>query len=979
MQTITRNMPKLALVLLLALTMLGSGLQQGNAYALAQTINLYASAGSTTLPDGQTVNVWGYTTDGSVITKPGGPTLVINAGEAVAITLHNDLSEATSLLIQGQPMVPDLTGAAPGGTTTYYFTASNPGTYLYEAGLLDNAQHQVAMGLYGALIVRPATAGQAYNGASSAFDDEAVLVLSELDPNLNTAPEAFDMRDYHPRYWLINGLAYPQTDPINTNAGNNVLLRYVNAGLQPHSMSVLGLRQRVIAIDGSPFAYTRTVVAETIAPGRSMDAIATVPVSASLGSKFALFEANFLQHNNNAAGFGGMLTFLSLAPPPPPSSDTIGPNTGSVALTPNKTNGAVDVVLSALVNDSLQGILNTSDIQAAEYYIDSTSGTAAAMMTADPAGPIRSFSATISTAALAVLSAGTHTIYVRGQDAAGNWGAFSSATLNLDKLGPATSSLALSKNPSNGSVNVTLSATANDSANGNSNITAAEYNIDGGTASGMTVSNTSASISSVTTTIPAGTINALSEGAHTASVRSQDAAGNWGAYATISLVVDKTGPSTSGVSASPNPNNGTLGFNSFTSAVRVTASFADILSNISTAEGFIDVVGANGSGFSFIATDSVFNSTTETGYVNIPLTTISTLSNGSHTIYVHSKDSSGNWGTTSTATLIIDKVKPVTSAVLASPNPTNASNSNNTSFLLTASATDLGFGGNNVARAEWYEGTDPGVGNGVAMSAADGSFNSPTEGLTASIDFAARSWAAGNHTVYVRARDAAGNWSLSVSTVVNVVQPDNIFADSFQSGNTSAWSSTTGANVSVTSGASLNGSPAFGMRVGIAGTAPGYVTNLTPIADPSFHGRFYFNPNGVLPANNNSLNGVTIFSGLNAANTAIFQVQFRRQTTGGGTYQVRLAVLRSGGTTTTSWYPIANASQPIEIAWQSGSSASASLSINGVLRQTLTGLNTSAYTLESVLLGPSAGLTAGASGVMYFDAYSSTRNTLIGP
>ena len=43
------------------------------------------------------------------------------------------------------------------------------------------------MGLYGALVVRPATAGQAYDDAATAFDDEAVLVLSEIDPALNNA------------------------------------------------------------------------------------------------------------------------------------------------------------------------------------------------------------------------------------------------------------------------------------------------------------------------------------------------------------------------------------------------------------------------------------------------------------------------------------------------------------------------------------------------------------------------------------------------------------------------------------------------------------------------------------------------------------------------------------------------------------------------------------------------------------------------
>ena len=37
------------------------------------------------------------------------------------------------------------------------------------------------------------------------------------------------MQNYAPRYWLINGQAYPDTAEIDTIAGNTVLLRYVNA------------------------------------------------------------------------------------------------------------------------------------------------------------------------------------------------------------------------------------------------------------------------------------------------------------------------------------------------------------------------------------------------------------------------------------------------------------------------------------------------------------------------------------------------------------------------------------------------------------------------------------------------------------------------------------------------------------------------------------------------------------------------------
>ncbi|MEB0015046.1 hypothetical protein QN416_25945, partial [Glaciimonas sp. Cout2] len=82
--------------------------------------------------------------------------------------------------------------------------------------------------------------------------------------------------------------------------------------------------------------------------------------------------------------------------------------------------------------------------------------------------------------------------------------------------------------------------------------------------------NVAAPTASLDATVPAATVNALAEGTHVLSIHSQDAAGNWGAPVTISLVVDKTAPTTSGVSVAPTPNNGTLAFNGSPSAIRVT-------------------------------------------------------------------------------------------------------------------------------------------------------------------------------------------------------------------------------------------------------------------------------------------------------------------------------------------------------------------------------------------------------------------------
>jgi FtsP/CotA-like multicopper oxidase with cupredoxin domain len=716
--------------------------------------DLYAVAGTTTL-GAQSVTVWGYNTTGAAAAQPGGPTLCVNAGNTVTITLHNALSENTALLFQGQNVIPDRVGATAGGTHVYTFTAGAPGTYLYEAGLLPNAQHQVAMGLYGALIVRPATAGQAYNDPSTAYADEAVLVLSEVDPALNNrtviqgGPATFDMRKYAPKYFLINGKAYPDTDPIAAGPGNKVLLRYVNAGIGYHSAAVLGAAQTVIALDGSPLNVSRRYVAETFGPGQTTDAILTAPAATTDANRLAIYDGSLLLHNSNLAGTGGMLTFVTI-PGTGPGLDVTGPVTSAVAYSAG--------TLTATIDETTTG---GSNVTAAEYYLDSVTTAPTAM-----GGTFGS--ATVAVTAPVPSPTGQHIIYVRGQDFAGNWGVFSSVLVTGgDVVGPATTSPALTPALTNGSLPVAVHATGNDTATGGSNITGAEYFIGAaagtdGTGTAMTV-NLAAPIASLDATIPQAVVTAV-EGTRTVWIHAQDQFGNWGLPVSVNLLVDKTAPTTTGLSAAPTPNNGTLAFNAGTPAVRVTASTMSDLtgpinSTITGAEAFIDTVGVSGTGAVFSASDGAFNTTSEAGYTDIPLATVAQLTNGTHTIYVHAKDAAGNWGATTTTTLLIDKIAPAVTAVTAAPNPTLGA----TTVTLTATATDAGTA---VTRAEWFTGADPGVGNGNPMTLTG---TGPWSLSSAPIDVS--SWNEGAYTLNVRALDAAGNWNVPATTLLQVRGP----------------------------------------------------------------------------------------------------------------------------------------------------------------------------------------------------------------
>ena len=275
--------PVIALVLLLTVT----------AHAAAPgitgpTFNLTAQPAYLTQPDGQSVYSWGYGCNGSptgyapaAITgtfcntmQVPGPTLIVTEGQTVTVNLSNGLPAAagnTSILFPG--FVVTATGgvtglltqeAAPGGTVTYTFTAGSPGTRAYYSGTQGDLQ--VEMGLYGAIIVLPATpvsgiactngdlqaanlaaetqwgesdfrlATSAYDHAKTCYDREYLFQFSEMDPNIHTQAMAqvtaitncssangnvcpttlqVPTEPYHPAYFLINGRSMP--DDMDAN------------------------------------------------------------------------------------------------------------------------------------------------------------------------------------------------------------------------------------------------------------------------------------------------------------------------------------------------------------------------------------------------------------------------------------------------------------------------------------------------------------------------------------------------------------------------------------------------------------------------------------------------------------------------------------------------------------------------------------------------------------------------------------------
>jgi hypothetical protein len=969
------------------------------------TCNLYAMAGTNQVL-GTPINIWGFSSTGVAgsATAPG-PLLVVNQGDTVTVRLHNLLAgQNVSLAFPGQPTSAFTAGLStqaedvglapraatdPDATLTYTFSAARPGTFIYEAGHTANGTRQVAMGLAGALVVRPAD-GTAYGVVTdypdTAYDDDAVVVLSEIDPALNAAPATFDMRSFAPKYRLINGKPFPSTDPISTDQGHRVLLRYVNVGSQDHSMSLLGADQTQVAQDGHAMKYAETEVAMAVIAGATADTVVTMPTGPE--SKISLYEAAGRLDNNGQStadplslAFGGMLTFLDTAAPPP-SNDIVGPVSSHVTASPNPSNGLADVTITADLSDATTGAtppaVPLAVVDQAEFVIDDAATVAPGSGTAMTGGfgsvDVPGATGVINVATLTALAAGKHTVFVRAHDSAGNWGVVGGVIFNLPKTGPQTTNGSATPSPANGTLDVAVSATGDDSTAGG-NIDGAEYFLDtlGAAGTGTSITpNRVATVVSLDATIPAGTVLGLSEGTHHVFVRSHDSLGLWGPTLDIPLPVDKTGPAVLGADVTPNPTNGILTLIAHPGYVVVSASISDASSGalpVTDAEGFLDTIGAGGTGFQLAATDGAMDQTTESVMGLIPISQIKALSNGTHHVSVRGQDSAGNWGPVLTMNLSVDKVAPVLGTVVGTPNPTNGA----ANLALTAPISE-----NTIGLAEFWLGTtDPGIGKATSVAFTAGSSIVATVPLAGIVP--------GSYLFNLRVKDTAGNWSNAVRTAaITVTRQNPIFSNGFSSTTSPfGWFSSTG-GPTVTAAAGIPvGVGNNGLQVTLPGgttNGPRYVTDTTPSVETSYHASFAFNAN-TLNSGTNAGSVLTLFEAQTGAGGQVLAVQFHRTLGVGAVNQIRMVFPRStGGTFTSPYVNLPAGNHTLQVDWVAGPATGANpgslrLLLDGASIASQTG-NTGTRTVETALLGLTAGTTNSMTGTAYFDTFSSTRFTL---
>ncbi|MBX0329242.1 hypothetical protein K2Z83_16330 [Oscillochloris sp. ZM17-4] len=96
---------------------------------------------------------------------------------------------------------------------------------------------------------------------------------------------------------------------------------------------------------------------------------------------------------------------------------------------------------------------------------------------------------------------------------------------------------------------------------------------------------------------------------------------------------------------------------------------------------------------------------------------------------------------------------------------------------------------------------------------------------------------------------------------------------------------------------------------------------------------------------------------------------------------MRAIVRRANGASNTGWRNIDDSANWVEMAWASGASTQFQLTVNGAAPVNLNGLLTSAYTVNTLRLGPqnTANNSTNAGATIYLDEVVVTSSTTIGP
>jgi FtsP/CotA-like multicopper oxidase with cupredoxin domain len=294
-----------------------------------------------------------------------GPEIRVKEGDWVLVHFTNRTSEFHTIHWHGITLanemdgVPNGTqwGVGPNQTFKYLFRAQPVGTHFYHCHNMTNLHVQA--GMFGALIIEPRDPKEDLVRRVFPYEREYTLLLSEVDTTMverlmermllemgemekmNQSPKLMremngrmmgwfkDKRTfvdavrggYIPPYvasraginpapnfnfFMINGKSYPMTDELMIRSGENIRVRLVGAGAQPHYMHLHGHDFWQVCQDGAPLSAPLRLNTVPVFPGTTVDLI----VQGTNPGMWHFHDHSDLATTNNGLFPGGMMTML---------------------------------------------------------------------------------------------------------------------------------------------------------------------------------------------------------------------------------------------------------------------------------------------------------------------------------------------------------------------------------------------------------------------------------------------------------------------------------------------------------------------------------------------------------------------------------------------------------------------------------------------------------------------------------------------
>lgn len=194
------------------------------------------------------------------------PVVHVRQGDTINFTLKNSGRTGHSIDFHAAQIPWDVNYKTilPGESFGFKWTANLPGVFMYHCGTAP-VLHHIANGMYGAVIVDPATALEPAR--------EFVLVQSEFYAKAGSGgtwdADMSKMLGARPDLLAFNGIAFQYRDkPLSVRAGERIRLHVVNAGPTLFSaFHVIGALFDKVYVDGNPANVLRGIQTYTIPPG----------------------------------------------------------------------------------------------------------------------------------------------------------------------------------------------------------------------------------------------------------------------------------------------------------------------------------------------------------------------------------------------------------------------------------------------------------------------------------------------------------------------------------------------------------------------------------------------------------------------------------------------------------------------------------------------------------------------------------------